>query len=60
MRSTGGVVISESSRTPVKASWSVRGIGVAFLVANGVCAAIVLWFVRPKRTPDRSTSEVTA
>ena len=38
----------------------VRGIGVAFLVANVVCAALVLWFVRPERTGDRSTSEVTA
>jgi len=28
-RSTGGVAMIESSRTPVKASWSVRGIGVA-------------------------------
>ena len=28
-RSTGGVVISDSSRTPVSASCSVRGIGVA-------------------------------
>ena len=33
-RSTGGVVISDSSRTPVRASCSVRGIGVAESVST--------------------------
>ena len=37
-RSTGGVVISDSSRTPVSASWSVRGIGVADSVSTWTSA----------------------
>ena len=37
-RSTGGVVISDSSRTPVSASCSVRGIGVADSVSTWTSA----------------------
>ena len=44
MRSTGGVVISESSRTPVNASCSVRGIGVADSVST--CTSLFSSFSR--------------
>ena len=44
MRSTGGVVISDSSRTPVSASCSVRGIGVADSVST--CTSLFSSFSR--------------
>ena len=37
-RSTGGVAMIDSSRTPVMASWSVRGIGVADSVSTWTSA----------------------
>ena len=44
MRSTGGVAISDSSRTPVSASCSVRGIGVADSVST--CTSLFSSFSR--------------
>ena len=43
-RSTGGVAISDSSRTPVSASCSVRGIGVADSVST--CTSVFSSFSR--------------
>ena len=41
-RSTGGVVMSERSRSPVTAIWSVRGMGVAVSVSTSTFAAQLL------------------
>ena len=41
-RSTGGVVISDSSRTPDSASCSVRGIGVADSVSTCTSSRMLL------------------
>ena len=58
-RSAGGVSITERSRSPAKASWSVRGIGVAVSVTTSTvfssCLSRSLW-ATPKRCSSSTTS----